>query len=1014
MDPQQLPGSSVPDSYASTAPGRTRRRRTSSLPPAPNHPEESRGPAHQPAKGHQSTSPEVIASLIDSLSAISIPAHNHFENIPPIDGTRSTPVSPHAQRVNFLDLPEQLSEKEFLHPHDAAEPPIVRTSKPPSGLSPLTAPKTPRSPRSPGPSWKRDSGSYKECLRTTQSTTSLHSAYSAYDRDDAVSIGNISIEAGARPSEPSIKSRTSSESTRRSGRGKSLLYMSSRERLKRDSRSFSVPSEVDASVTAAAIEFVTQAHLHSEKNIEFLPGNVIQEESTHAAPLPGTKKKKRKPPPMTLVAASSAIITPDGPLTPGGAVPQRQSSLRHSSSSPRRERRRDRPAEARTLAVPEEEETKPTPSPKGKEKATNEDISALRRIEELKQKAWFREKSSENGAMTGEARLSRGGAEELSTSDLSPISPTSTVASAWEKRHSDSDTKARKILGIYSTERQDTLAPPGVKETIVRAPLYRDAGNDMHAPLTPMTPMGPLPINYNHVLQSLDQIPHSPPSSKDSTNVRRAESKNKGGVSPLSSPDEAYFEGDRGAERQRQTRSSEYDTSEPYKSPFGSRTASISSTGRKGKRWSHPDMPRQEQKRTGKKGASPAVQSPQRPIREDRPASVDSMEQTIEDFVNAPRLSQQVRHPTNGRVISFSEVGDPKGFAVFCCVGMGLTRYVMSFYDELAKTLKLRLITPDRPGIGGSEADENVTPLTWTDDIYTICQALRIPKFSVLAHSAGAVYALATALRMPQHIRGKVHLLAPWIPPSQMAPIGVHQNAAPGGQLPRAQRFLRTLPPSILKIANASFLSTTSASITRSMPKSPAGKTKRKSTGSSAPQAPPRGSMAQTRQESMARMDLIAPNSSALNLTPSSPSADKFEATVEVQKAKDEAAQQRREALDERLTFAIWERATTNANPATDLIVCLETRYPIGFRYEDITRGVVIHHGSKDSRVPVENVRWLGRIMRRCEVRILEGESHGLMANPIVMGNLLMEMSKEWEDWTAAVEHSSRAAKRAS
>ena len=66
-------------------------------------------------------------------------------------------------------------------------------------------------------------------------------------------------------------------------------------------------------------------------------------------------------------------------------------------------------------------------------------------------------------------------------------------------------------------------------------------------------------------------------------------------------------------------------------------------------------------------------------------------------------------------MISFSEVGDSEGYAVICCVGMGLTRYITAFYDELALTLKLRLITPDRPGIGDSEPypDGSVTPLSW-------------------------------------------------------------------------------------------------------------------------------------------------------------------------------------------------------------------------------------------------------------------------------------------------------------
>jgi hypothetical protein len=70
----------------------------------------------------------------------------------------------------------------------------------------------------------------------------------------------------------------------------------------------------------------------------------------------------------------------------------------------------------------------------------------------------------------------------------------------------------------------------------------------------------------------------------------------------------------------------------------------------------------------------------------------------------------------------------------------------------------------------------------------------------------------------------------------------------------------------------------------------------------------------------------------------------------------------------------------------------------------DITRSVVIHHGSKDTRVPVENVRWLGKTMRRCEVRILQGEGHGLMASAAVMGGVLMEIAGEWEDWMRVVE----------
>lgn len=159
-------------------------------------------------------------------------------------------------------------------------------------------------------------------------------------------------------------------------------------------------------------------------------------------------------------------------------------------------------------------------------------------------------------------------------------------------------------------------------------------------------------------------------------------------------------------------------------------------------------------------------------------------------------------------------------------------------------------------------------------------------------------------------------------------------------------------------------------------------------------------------------MDQILPNSSSLTLAGSNPAGPNFERANKMKEALTLAERERQHNFDERLTFAIWDRATANANPARDLIVCLETKQTIGFRYEDINRAVVIHHGSKDSRVPVDNVRWLGRLMRSCEVRILEGEQHGLMASAQVMGNVLTEMASDWEGWTAIVQGKTMGANR--
>lgn len=296
--------------------------------------------------------------------------------------------------------------------------------------------------------------------------------------------------------------------------------------------------------------------------------------------------------------------------------------------------------------------------------------------------------------------------------------------------------------------------------------------------------------------------------------------------------------------------------------------------------------------------------------------------------------------------------------------------------------------------------------LTAPDDVYAICQALKITKFSILAHSAGAIYALATALRMPQHIRGRIHLLAPWIPPSQMSVFGGKENLPPTHAIPTSQRILRALPTPMLKVANSSFMSATSTSITTSLPKN--SRRKRKSTGQVKDTPANRNITPSLEKENVQdyhrdqmRNEPVGRSQSMTNGARRSAQPPN-EGSVPAAVIDEMADQERQITYDTRLTHAIWALATTGANPAVDLLICLERRHTIGFRYVDINRPVTIHHGSRDTRVPVDNVRWLGKTMRRCEVRVLEGEGHGLMASASVMGNVLMEISKEWEDWMRA------------
>lgn len=231
-----------------------------------------------------------------------------------------------------------------------------------------------------------------------------------------------------------------------------------------------------------------------------------------------------------------------------------------------------------------------------------------------------------------------------------------------------------------------------------------------------------------------------------------------------------------------------------------------------------------------------------------------------------------------------------------------------------------------------------------------------------------------------------------------MCAFGTQQEALPTGALPYSQRFLRSLPTPFLRAANSSFLSTTSASITTSLPKSPR-RVKRKSlnlepstnvNGKRDHSSSPKSAESGYTEASISKEAALSGSRTGSHM------GEGFSTRM--------ADREKQSNYDTRLTEAIWESATTDANPAVDLLICLERRQPIGFRYVDITRSVVIHHGSKDNRVPVENVKWLGKMMRRCEVRVLEGEGHGLMASAAVMGGVLIEMAKEWEDWIRLVK----------
>ncbi|GAB1316497.1 AB hydrolase-1 domain-containing protein [Madurella fahalii] len=902
-----------------------------------------RDPDNHQAAPVAPASPEVISSLITSLSSISRPVSNHFDSpsyLGPIGLgsplSLSLPGSPKGGSFGVdYGAYAQPSLRELREEEDVplgdlpASAPVIRTSKPPSGLSALTAPKSPRSPGT------RDASGIKGLLSRGSSRPSSRGSLTS----GAESIGKPSIERLQEPLSPgadnTLRSQRSYDSWGRKGprNQRGVMYMSSKEQLR----------EKEAEKKRASIGAVGgNSHAFGPTSGPTTP---------RLDPLSVESVINEEP---NADSATTRLIPeiPNDSLPSPRLIPVRDSSLRKTGnnakrSSARTSRTSKRDSDGAYGAIPELEEQH------GETRGASRSDSARRRHPAQKQ-----------GQGVDPLRLS---------ADL----PQETPAPLGKPRPD-----------IYST-----------------------------TPSTPAAAMFP----------DLDAVDDGAPSPAVAQGRRR----------------------DREASAEYRRRSGRH-TPDPlggYTSEGGGTSIKVKRSSTRLKRLSGTASLTPEKATEPGAAAATNTQSDQPHIAYERPRSADSIDDAVESYLCSPRLSQKIRHPQTGRVVSFSEVGDPNGSAVFCCVGMGLTRYITAFYDELALTLRLRLITPDRPGVGDSEpyAEGTATPLGWPDDVYAICQSLKITKFSILAHSAGAIYALATALRMPQHIRGRIHLLAPWIPPSQMNVFGASAQTPlpPTNAIPTSQRILRALPTPILKAANSSFMTATSSSITSSLPKQKRTKRDKKSSAAAKDKEnkdQPKGMVhALENKENVHHADSLAKDLPHLpaadeNMDRVRPSGTSPPATVGHSNGighrhrrssssnqgllgrhseRDEhmpptaaslansqlADRERQELYDNRLTHAIWQLATTGANPAVDLLVCLERRHTIGFRYVDITRPVVIHHGSRDTRVPVDNVRWLGKTMKRCEVRVLEGEGHGLMASAQVMGGVLMEISREWEEW---------------
>ncbi|KAL2840425.1 Alpha/Beta hydrolase protein [Aspergillus pseudoustus] len=285
----------------------------------------------------------------------------------------------------------------------------------------------------------------------------------------------------------------------------------------------------------------------------------------------------------------------------------------------------------------------------------------------------------------------------------------------------------------------------------------------------------------------------------------------------------------------------------------------------------------------------------------------------------APRTNQTLSLD-DGRILGFAEYGSPTGFPLLYFHGFPSSRLEASDIDANARRRSLRLIAPERPGFGLSTFKPNQRITEWPNDVLSLADHLRIPRFAVLGGSGGSAYALACALALPHERLSAVGILAgtaPWD--------GVYQHVS---RLRRLLSWAAMSHPTALRILFSLYIG-------------------------------------------VARWDSRTSPARWLDAW------EKRQASVE----KGEQVFSTRRILEASIATEFGAFAQGSAATVQEARLLSQDW---GFRLEDVGYDrIQIWHGEKDTNVPIEMVRSMAARLPHADLREYEGESHFTLSEHI-------------------------------
>jgi pimeloyl-ACP methyl ester carboxylesterase len=126
-------------------------------------------------------------------------------------------------------------------------------------------------------------------------------------------------------------------------------------------------------------------------------------------------------------------------------------------------------------------------------------------------------------------------------------------------------------------------------------------------------------------------------------------------------------------------------------------------------------------------------------------------------------LEDHVARLRDGRSIGYAQYGDPNGFPIVNAHGGLACRLDVAAAAPVAREAGVRLISPDRPGVGLSDPLPGRTILDWAHDVEELLDHMDVDRSAVMGWSMGGQYAAAVGHAL-RHRVTRVAIIAGALP----------------------------------------------------------------------------------------------------------------------------------------------------------------------------------------------------------------------------------------------------------